>query len=85
MALHFSGDPGGYVKQEDLEKWGKRDPIDLCLAKLLERGILTPPADEALRREVQAEVNQAVEEAFAAPDPTVEDLFEDVYAQKGVM
>jgi TPP-dependent pyruvate/acetoin dehydrogenase alpha subunit len=85
MALHFSGDPGGYVKQEDLEKWGKRDPIDLCQAKLLDRGMLTPAADKALRQEVQAEVNQAVEEAFAAPDPTVEDLFEGVYAQKGVL
>lgn len=85
MALHFSGDPGGYVKQEDLEKWGKRDPIDLCQAKLLDRGILTPDADETLRQEVLDEVNQAVEEAFLAPDPTVDDLFEDVYAQKGVI
>jgi len=85
MALHFSGDPGGYVKQEDLEKWGKRDPIDLCQAKLLDRGILTPDADETLRQEVLDEVNQAVEEAFLAPDPTVDDLFEDVYAQKGVL
>jgi TPP-dependent pyruvate/acetoin dehydrogenase alpha subunit len=85
MALHFSGDPGGYVKQEDLEKWGKRDPIDLCQAKLLDRGVLTSAADKTLRQEVQAEVNQAVEGAFAAPDPTVEDLFEGVYAQKGVI
>jgi TPP-dependent pyruvate/acetoin dehydrogenase alpha subunit len=85
MALHFSGDPGGYVKQEDVEEWGKRDPIDLCQAKLLDRGYLTPAADETLRQEVRAEVNQAVENAFAAPDPTVEDLFEDVYAQKGVI
>jgi acetoin:2,6-dichlorophenolindophenol oxidoreductase subunit alpha len=85
MALHFSGDPGGYVKQEDIEKWGKRDPIDLCRATLLDRGILTPAADDALRQEVAAEVNQAVEEAFAAPDPTVDDLFEDVYAGKGVL
>jgi acetoin:2,6-dichlorophenolindophenol oxidoreductase subunit alpha len=85
MALHFSGDPGGYVKQEDVEEWGKRDPIDLCQAKLLDRGYLTPAADETLRQEVRAEVNQAVENAFAAPDSTVEDLFEDVYAQKGVI
>ena len=85
MALHFSGDPGGYVKQEDLDEWGKRDPIDLCQAKLLDRGILSAASDEALRKEVRAEVNQAVEEAFAAPDPTVDDLFEDVYAAKGVI
>lgn len=85
MALHFSGDPGGYVKQEDLEEWGKRDPIDLCQAKLLDRKILSPASDETLRQKVQAEVDQAVEEAFVAPDPTVDDLFEDIYAAKGVI
>ena len=85
MALHFSGDPGGYVKPEDLEKWGKRDPIDLCRDKLLESAVLTADADQKLRQEVRTEVDEAVEAAFAAPDPTVDDLFEDVYAQKGVI
>ena len=41
MALHFSGDPGGYVKPEDLEKWRKRDPIDLCQKKILDLKIFT--------------------------------------------
>lgn len=85
MALHFSGDPGGYVKPEDLEEWGKRDPIDLCLRKLLDRGILTDEADKELRETVRAEVDGAVEEAFSGPDPTMEDLFEDIYAEKGVI
>ena len=85
MALHFSGDPGGYVKPEDLEEWGKRDPIDLCQKKLFDRGILTGEGDKELREAVRAEVDGAVEEAFSGPDPTVEDLFEDIYAQKGVI
>ena len=85
MALHFSGDPGGYVKPEDLEEWGKRDPIDICQKKLFDRDILTAEEDEKLRKEVAQEVDDAVETAFQAPDPTVEDLFEDVYEQKGVM
>ena len=84
MALHFSGDPGGYVKPEDLVEWGKRDPIDLCQKKILDRRILTPEGDQKLRETVRAEVESAVEEAFAAPDPTVDDLFEDVYAEGGV-
>ncbi|MEW5723825.1 MAG: thiamine pyrophosphate-dependent dehydrogenase E1 component subunit alpha [Thermodesulfobacteriota bacterium] len=85
MALHFSGDPGGYVNPKDLEEWGQRDPLDLCRKKLFERGHLTPDQDARLRDEVRAEVDQAVEAAFAEPDPTVDDLFEDVYAQKGVL
>ena len=85
MALHFSGDPGGYVKPEDLEEWGKRDPIDLCQAKILERGVLDAAGDQAFREDVQAEVDQAVEYAFASPDPTAADLFEGVFAEKGVL
>ena len=81
MALHYTGDPGGYVKPEDLEQWGKRDPIDLCQRKLLDRGILSLDEDQKLRDEVQSEVAEAVKGAFAAPDPTVDDLFQDVYAQ----
>jgi TPP-dependent pyruvate/acetoin dehydrogenase alpha subunit len=85
MALHFSGDPGGYVKPEDLEKWRKRDPIDLCQKKILDLKILTADQDQNLRKEVQAEVDAAIAHALSAPDPTREDLFEDVYAQKGVI
>lgn len=85
MALHFSGDPGGYVNPEDLEKWGKRDPIDLCQRKLLDRGVLTEADDKELRTAVDLDVDNAVEEAFSGPDPTEDDLFKDVYAEKGVM
>jgi pyruvate dehydrogenase E1 component alpha subunit len=80
MAPHHSGDPGGYVKQEDLDEWGKRDPIDLCRQKIFDRQILSPEEDQKLSDEIQAEVSQALAEAFAAPDPNLEDLFEDVYA-----
>ncbi|MBW2000193.1 MAG: thiamine pyrophosphate-dependent dehydrogenase E1 component subunit alpha [Deltaproteobacteria bacterium] len=85
MATHFTGDPGTYVDPKDLEQWRKRDPIDLCQKKLLDRGILTSEEDQKLRKEIQAEVNEAVAEAFAAPDPTMEDLFEDVYSEKGIL
>ena len=85
MALHFSGDPGGYVRPEDLEEWGKKDPIDLCQKKLFERGILTSDEDQELREEVKAEDEDAFNYAFEAADPTVDDLFEDVYAEGGVL
>jgi pyruvate dehydrogenase E1 component alpha subunit len=85
MALHFSGDPGGYVNQKDLEEWGKRDPIDLCQRKLLDRGVLTTEKDKRLREEIQAEVGKAVAEASEETDPTQDDLFKDVYAQMEVV
>lgn len=85
MATHYSGDSGGYVKLEDLEEWKKRDPIDLCQHKLLSRDIITSDEDQKLREEIKTEVNEAVAEAFAAPDPTVDDLFNDVYAKEGLV
>lgn len=83
MAPHFSGDPGSYMKREDLEEWAKRDPIDICQKKVLEREILTPEGDKKLREAVRVEVDTAVEEAFAAPDPTADDLVDGVYAKVG--
>jgi len=81
MALHYSGDHGGYVDPNDIRKWGKKDPIDLCQRKLLDRNIMKIDGDEKLRKEIQDEVHKAFDEAFAAPDPTADDLFTDVYAQ----
>ena len=84
MAPHYAGDPGNYVKQEDLDKWGKRDPIDLCQQKIFDRMILSAEEDQKLRDIVQFEVSQALAEASAAPGPNFEDLFEGVYAHEEV-
>ena len=85
MATHFTGDPGQYVNPKDKEKWAERDPIDLCRKKLLEAGVITAEEEQKLRSEVQAEVDEAVREGFAAADPSADDLFEDVYSGKGVL
>ena len=85
MATHFSGDPGQYVNPKDLEAWAKRDPIDLCRKKMADRGILSQGEADKIRDDAQAQVEEAVREGFAAPDPTVQDLFEDLYSGKGVL
>lgn len=85
MAPHFTGDPATYVDPKDLEAWAKRDPIELCRQALLEGGHLTAQADEALRSEIQKQVDAAFEAAFKAEDPGMEDLFQDVYSGKGVL
>lgn len=85
MATHYTGDPGEYVDPLDLEKWAKRDPIDLCQKKLMDAAALTSDADQQLRSEIEAEVQGAYETAFSSPDPTAKDLFEDVYAEGGMI
>lgn len=85
MALHFSGDPGGYVRQEDVEKWSQRDPIELARMKLFERKVLTPKQDEKLRKQIQTEVDAAVALAIDNPYPKEDDFYTDIYEQKGVL
>jgi pyruvate dehydrogenase E1 component alpha subunit len=85
MALHYSGDRGGYVNQDALNAWGKRDPIDLCRRTMLVRNFITADEDKTLREDVHREVTEAVEEALAAPDPTSADLRTDVYARDEVL
>jgi pyruvate dehydrogenase E1 component alpha subunit len=84
MATHYSGDPGGYINPEDIEKWAKRDPIDLCRNHLFARNALTPDEDQKIRAEITAEARASFDAAFSSPDPTAKDLFEDVYAQGGI-
>jgi TPP-dependent pyruvate/acetoin dehydrogenase alpha subunit len=85
MATHFTGDPGHYVNPKDVEEWAKRDPLDLCRKKILDRGIMGNEEIEKIHAEVQGQVDDAVREAFSEADPTVQDLFEDVYFGKGVL
>jgi TPP-dependent pyruvate/acetoin dehydrogenase alpha subunit len=85
MATHFTGDPGHYVNPKDREQWAERDPIELCRKKLVDGGLLAADQEQALRREVQTQVDEAVQAAFAAENPTVADLFEDLYSGKGVL
>ena len=83
MGPHSSGDRGGYVRQEDVEEWAKRDPIDLCQRKLVDRGYMSVDDIDRVKIEVDKEIEQAVEYAFASPDPTADDFIEDVYAHEG--
>jgi TPP-dependent pyruvate/acetoin dehydrogenase alpha subunit len=85
MALHYSGDRGGYVNPDELRAWGTRDPIDLCRRTMLERNFITADEDNKLGEDVHREVAAAVEAAMAGPNPTPDDLFTDVYARDVVV
>ena len=85
MATHFTGDPGKYINKEELKIWAKRDPIDLCQKKLFDKNALTADEDQQLRKEISVEVTETFETAFSSPDPVAKDLFEDVYAEGGVL
>lgn len=76
---HSSGDPQVYrTKQAVAELRRSRDPIAGFERELLDAGLL--PERDAMRKAVDAEVEQAVAFAEASPYPPADELSSDVYA-----
>ena len=69
-----------YRPEAEREEARHRDPIDVFRAYLRAHGLLDAAAEEALRERIKAEVEQALEEAEAAPSPAAETAFDHVYA-----
>ncbi len=65
MHGHAAHDDMKYVPKEKVEEWRKKDPIDRQAARVAELGVDV----DALRAEVQAEIDKATEEALAGPMP----------------
>jgi pyruvate dehydrogenase E1 component alpha subunit len=54
-----SQDAQGYRISEEVEKWEARCPIKLMQQKLLEIGVITPAEIEALKKRIEAELDDA--------------------------
>jgi pyruvate dehydrogenase E1 component alpha subunit len=80
MRGHSVVDPARYRSKEEVERGRAQDPVVAFRARLLTAGVLGEAEAAALQAEVEKEVQQAVDFADASPDPTVEELFDDVYA-----
>jgi len=79
---HSMGDPERYRKQEEVKKWEEQDPIGLFRAKLLAGKTATEKVLDELEARAADEVQKAVEFAEASPEPGLETLFDDVYAEE---
>lgn len=80
MRGHFEGDPMTYRTKKEMEEWAKKDPIKRFTNKLLEMKILTPKDYEIIEGEIKAQIEEAVKYAEECPQPTPEQLLEDVLA-----
>jgi 2-oxoisovalerate dehydrogenase E1 component alpha subunit len=76
-----SDDDRRYRTRAEVEEWTKRDPIDRFRKRLFEEGTLTEEEDRELRAQVKREIEDAVKDAEAAPDPAPEDALKYVYAE----
>jgi acetoin:2,6-dichlorophenolindophenol oxidoreductase subunit alpha len=76
---HSRADPAKYRPAEELERWLKRDPIDLARARLEAQGI-TPDKIKEVDERAQQHVDAAVEAARNAPEADPDEATTDVWA-----
>lgn len=79
---HYVGDPTPYRNKEEAEDWiQNRDPLDLFEKRATEAGVVQSDAFRAIDGDVDQLLREAVEEAEAAPLPSVDDVLTDVYVR----
>ncbi len=78
---HSMSDPQKYRTKEELEAKKDEDPIVRVKQYLLDRDLVALEALDAIDDEVKAEVNASVAFADASPEPAIETMYEDVYAE----
>ncbi len=76
-----SDDPRRYRSDAEVEEWKRKDPIVRFKKYLLEHEIVSEDEEAAMWEEEKEEVVAAIREAEAQPDPKMEDVFKDVFAE----
>lgn len=79
---HSRADPAKYRPEGELERWKQRDPVKIYRARLLESGVA-----ESVIAQIEADVKQKLDKATevckAAPPPSEDLIWTDVYADGG--
>jgi pyruvate dehydrogenase E1 component alpha subunit len=79
---HSMGDPERYRSKDEVGEWEEDDPIGIFRSYILEEGQAKEDELDDLERQVQDEVEQAVEFAENSEEPTWEDLISTVYVEE---
>jgi TPP-dependent pyruvate/acetoin dehydrogenase alpha subunit len=74
-------DDKSYRSREEVDRHRHDDPIERFATYLRQHGVLSDEAAAALRDEVKAEVDEAITEAWAAPDPEPSSAMRHVFAE----
>lgn len=77
---HSMGDPERYRKVEEVKKWQEEDPIGIFNKYLLDKKVATRKQLDEIEARVEEEVVKAVEFAETSPEPAMEELYADIYA-----
>ncbi|MEX1071362.1 MAG: pyruvate dehydrogenase (acetyl-transferring) E1 component subunit alpha [Anaerolineales bacterium] len=77
---HSMGDPQRYRKKEEVTQWEKTDPIGIYNHYLTAEKIVTRAELAKVEEAVENEIKEAVDFAETSPEPSVDTLFDYVYA-----
>lgn len=77
---HSMSDPGNYRTRAEIERHQERDPLKLFSATLKETGTVSDEEFQEMEKRVHEEVEHALRFAEESPEPAVEELYTDVYA-----
>jgi acetoin:2,6-dichlorophenolindophenol oxidoreductase subunit alpha len=79
-STHYTGDPGGYQKTEEITKWEANDPVDRCRELLFKEKGWNEELDKKLRDEVFIKITKAADAVESSPFPDPSTLQEHIYA-----
>lgn len=71
---HHCNDPGKYMPEDKVEYYQKHDPLAVGRQYLLKKGKAPENEVEELEKQVEKEMEDAIEFALASPEPSVEEF-----------
>jgi pyruvate dehydrogenase E1 component alpha subunit len=78
---HSAADPEVYREREEVEEWQEKDPIEQFARRCREADVLGEREVEQARAAAEEAVKAAVEFAEASPEPPLDTMYENLYAQ----
>ena len=75
------GDPERYRKPEEIKKWQAEDPIGIYHHYLTGNNIADEAELEAVEKQAETDVLEAIEFAESSPEPAAETLFDNIYVE----
>lgn len=77
---HSRSDRNLYRTQEEVDEWKKRDPILRFRRMLAAAKVMSETEMDEIEQTAQATIDRAAEEAAAMPEPSPENMEDEVYA-----
>ncbi len=78
---HSMGDPERYRQSDEVKRWQEHDPIGIYRTKLVDQKLATEAELDDIDKQVETEVQEAVQFAETSPEPAPEALFEHIYVE----